>query len=132
LEYLTSWKAIAHYLHSGVRTVQRYESDNGFPVRRLAGSRRGTVIATTEEVDAWIRTSSSVRSHAKVRANGHWTKQKARLDQGVRRMIELQKQARYLQAENISAWSRLSVQISKLRSSMAYPSSGISAGTGSD
>ena len=50
---LDSWKAIAAYLGRGVRTVQRWERDEGLPVHRLAHEKRGSVYASRHEVDAW-------------------------------------------------------------------------------
>lgn len=50
---LDSWKAIAAHLGRGVRTVQRWERDEGLPVHRLAHQKRGTVYARPEELDAW-------------------------------------------------------------------------------
>jgi len=50
---LDSWKAIASYLGRGVRTVQRWERDEGLPVHRLAHEKRGSVYARRPEVDAW-------------------------------------------------------------------------------
>ena len=50
---LCCWKEIANYVGKGVRTVQRWERDHGFPVRRPAPDRR-IVIARTAEIDAWI------------------------------------------------------------------------------
>ena len=50
---LDSWKAIASYLGRGVRTVQRWEREEGLPVHRLAHEKRGTVYADRGEVDAW-------------------------------------------------------------------------------
>jgi hypothetical protein len=52
--YLTSWKEIAAYMRSGVRTVQRYERELGLPVRRPTGKLRGSVMATRAEIDAWV------------------------------------------------------------------------------
>ena len=54
---LSGWKNIATYLGVGVRTVQRYEQEHGLPVRRPAGRRRGGVMATTFELDAWVAAS---------------------------------------------------------------------------
>lgn len=53
-DILRGWKEISTYLRIGVRTVQRYEQQFGLPVRRPAGKRRGSVIATTAELDAWL------------------------------------------------------------------------------
>jgi hypothetical protein len=54
LEILSGWKEIANYLHKGVRTVQRYEQEFGMPIRRVASSSKGAVIAKTVELDAWV------------------------------------------------------------------------------
>lgn len=51
---LNSWKDIANYLGKGVRTVQRYESQFGLPIRRPAGKNRSSVIALADEIDAWL------------------------------------------------------------------------------
>ena len=51
---LSGWKDIANYLGKGVRTVQRYESDMGLPIRRPAGKSGGSVIAKVGEIDAWV------------------------------------------------------------------------------
>jgi hypothetical protein len=56
-KFLTGWKEIANYLGKGVRTVQRYEREMGFPVRRPAGKSRAAVIATKVEIDAWVAAS---------------------------------------------------------------------------
>lgn len=50
---LDSWKEIAAHLGRRVRTVQRWEREEGLPVRRHAHRRRGTVYALVEELDAW-------------------------------------------------------------------------------
>jgi predicted DNA-binding transcriptional regulator AlpA len=55
--FLSGWKEIANYLGKGVRTVQRYERELGFPVRRPAGKSHAAVIATRAEVDAWVAAS---------------------------------------------------------------------------
>ena len=50
---LDSWKEIATYLGRGVRTVQRWEREEGLPVHRLAHEKRGNVYARREELAAW-------------------------------------------------------------------------------
>ena len=50
---LRSWKQIADYLKTSVRTVQRYE-EMGLPVRRIALLKTGGVFAVRSEVDAWL------------------------------------------------------------------------------
>ena len=50
---LDSWKEIAAYLGRGVRTVQRWEREEGLPVHRLAHAERGSVFADPTELTAW-------------------------------------------------------------------------------
>ena len=54
-ELLNSWKEIALYLNRGVRTVQRWETELGLPVRRPRGKNRSAVIAIRSELDEWIK-----------------------------------------------------------------------------
>jgi hypothetical protein len=56
---LTSWKEIGQHLGKGVRTVQRWERQLGLPVRRPHGRSKGTVLALTDELDAWVRSQFS-------------------------------------------------------------------------
>ena len=51
---LKGWKDIAKYLGCGVRTVQRWEK-LGVPVRRPTKGARSAVMATTEELAAWLK-----------------------------------------------------------------------------
>lgn len=50
---LDSWKEIASYLNRSVRTVTRWERDEGLPVHRLLHSKTGTVYAYKAELDGW-------------------------------------------------------------------------------
>jgi TolB-like protein/tetratricopeptide (TPR) repeat protein len=50
---LDSWKEIAAYLRRGVRTVRRWEKEEGLPVHRHQHQRQGSVYAYKSEVDAW-------------------------------------------------------------------------------
>ena len=54
---LTGWKEIAEYLHSGVRTAQRWES-KGLPVKRPLRGKRSHVVGDSEEVDSWLRNAA--------------------------------------------------------------------------
>ncbi|MFN0167647.1 MAG: hypothetical protein ACKV22_14570 [Bryobacteraceae bacterium] len=51
---LHSWKEIADYLGRGVRTVQRWESEEGLPVHRQSHQKAATIFAVTAELDAWL------------------------------------------------------------------------------
>jgi predicted DNA-binding transcriptional regulator AlpA len=53
---LNSWKEIAAYVGRGIRTLQRWERDHGFPVHRPSGKQRSAVFAVTSEVDKWLKT----------------------------------------------------------------------------
>jgi len=50
---LDSWKEIASYLGRGVRTVQRWEREEGLPVHRLTHEKGGNVYARRAELAAW-------------------------------------------------------------------------------
>jgi hypothetical protein len=50
---LDSWKEIAAHLGRGIRTVQRWEREEGLPVHRLAHDKRGSIYARKEELAAW-------------------------------------------------------------------------------
>jgi Tol biopolymer transport system component len=57
-ERLDSWKEIAAYLKRSVRTVHRWEKDEGLPVHRQLHKDLGSVFAYTRELDAWSRARS--------------------------------------------------------------------------
>lgn len=50
---LDSWKDIAAHLNRGVRTVVRWEREEGLPVHRHVHDKRGSVYAYRSELDAW-------------------------------------------------------------------------------
>ena len=50
---LDSWKAIAAYLNRGVRTVRRWEREEGMPVHRHVHNVLGSVYAYKAEIDTW-------------------------------------------------------------------------------
>ena len=50
---LDSWKEIASFLGRGIRTVQRWEREEGLPVHRLPHAERGSVFADSTELTAW-------------------------------------------------------------------------------
>jgi TolB-like protein/thioredoxin-like negative regulator of GroEL len=53
---LDSWKEIAAYLSRGVRTVRRWEREEGLPVHRQVHRILGSVYAYRSEIDAWRKT----------------------------------------------------------------------------
>src|SRR5262249_49113449 len=50
---LNSWKEIAAYLKRDVRTLHRWEADEGLPIRRHLHKQRGSVYAYRSELEAW-------------------------------------------------------------------------------
>ena len=61
-EVLRSWKEIANYVRTSVKTVQRWEQRYNFPIRRLARSKGAAVFALKAEVDSWIRMRIQITS----------------------------------------------------------------------
>ena len=53
--FLTCWKEISSYVGKGVRTIQRWESEFGFPIRRSKPGTKSFVLAIPAEIDAWIQ-----------------------------------------------------------------------------
>jgi len=51
---LESWGEIASYLRRDIRTVQRWEKEQGLPVRRLLIGKMGQVYAFRSELDRWM------------------------------------------------------------------------------
>ena len=54
---LNSWKEIAAYVGRGVRTVQRYEERLRFPVHRPAARKHSSVLAFSDEIELWLRST---------------------------------------------------------------------------
>src|SRR5438270_7394816 len=52
---LRSWKDIAQYLGTSIKTVQRWERALQFPVRRINPKKGSIVIAFPDEVEGWLR-----------------------------------------------------------------------------
>ena len=121
--YLTSWKEIAEYMRSGVRTVQRYERELGLPVRRPTGKLRGSVMATRAEIDAWIA-AGPVRDAfrlVRVEHNALTRKQTTELGDNISEMRKLKEQMQALRLESRSALKLLIDRVSSLY--MVMPSS---------
>jgi Tol biopolymer transport system component len=57
-ERLDSWKEIAAYLKRSVRTVHRWEKEEGLPVHRQLHKDLGSVFAYKHELDAWFSARS--------------------------------------------------------------------------
>jgi TolB-like protein len=55
---LDSWKEIATHLKRGVRTVRRWERQEGLPVHRHVHGKQATVYAFAREIDTWLKSRS--------------------------------------------------------------------------
>ena len=59
ISILRSWKDISQYVGTCVKTVQRWEREHAFPVRRVTPSKGAVVFALRPEVDFWLETRAS-------------------------------------------------------------------------
>jgi PAS domain S-box-containing protein len=54
-EILRSWREISSYAGASVRTLQRWEKDFRFPIRRIATKKGSVVFAFRADLDTWFR-----------------------------------------------------------------------------
>lgn len=71
-ERLDGWKRIARYLNRDIRTLRRWELNEGLPVHRLLHDKQGTVYAFRSELDTWQakRSEAAATSSAANRVHG--------------------------------------------------------------
>jgi hypothetical protein len=55
-EFLTTWKEIAAYLKTSIRTCVRWEANSGLPIHRQEGAPKSRVYAYKHELDSWFGT----------------------------------------------------------------------------
>ena len=82
---LDSWKEIAAYLNRSVRTLHRWEKDEGLPVHRHQHKELGSVFAYKGELDAWVnarRPDSEFRAQIDETAATHAILLNCRTDAG--------------------------------------------------
>lgn len=72
---LDSWGEIATYLRRGIRTVRRWESQEGLPVHRHLHRKSGSVYAFKSEVDAWWNNRCPPPDSSKENLPSRWTLQ---------------------------------------------------------
>lgn len=114
-QIFSGWKDIANYLGKGVRTVQRYEGELRLPVRRPAGKMRGSVVATKDELDAWVK-ASPIREmyHLKAPENQGNGVRLEEFKHGVEEMRRLRKQMTDLRLELLASVSVLHKSIGNI------------------
>jgi adenylate cyclase len=61
-ERLEGWKQIAAYLKRDVRTIQRWERAEQFPVRRQMHRKLASVLAFKDELDRWVEQRCSLQN----------------------------------------------------------------------
>jgi hypothetical protein len=125
---LNSWKEIAAYLGRGVRTVQRYEHDLGLPVRRPRGTSRSAVIALTDELDTWLRTtpSNELRTEPKSPPTVITTSVRESIGEGT----NLRSQCNALRAAHSEAVARLMTNLNGLVQEISVINSRLNKGNG--
>ena len=69
---LESWKEIGAYLQRDVRTLGRWEKEEGLPIHRHSHKRRSSVYAYTSEIDAWRAGRKVAPEPAPVRVFWRW------------------------------------------------------------
>lgn len=68
--FLRSWKDIAQYVGTCVKTVQRWEHAHDLPVRRVEPNKGSVVFALADEIDDWLR-NRVVRHNEPNKGVGH-------------------------------------------------------------
>lgn len=64
---LQSWKDIARYVGTCTRTVQRWEREYRFPIRRINPNKGSVVFAFQEEIEEWLEGSKLQAPNARLR-----------------------------------------------------------------
>lgn len=108
---LNSWKEISAYVGRSVRTVQRWETELGLPVRRPRAHSRSAVIAMSDEIDAWLRSAPVVRECQRVSDRPELLRS---FQERLRKHTELQIRSQELRANNALLLSDLSANLRNL------------------
>lgn len=67
---LDSWKEIAAFLDRDERTAMRWAAQQGMPVHRVPGGRRGRVFASRQEISQWLVRRPIQHAKAGMRSEG--------------------------------------------------------------
>jgi len=69
---LESWKEIEGYLNRNVRTLRRWEKEEGLPIHRHSHKSRSSVYAFPSEIDAWRASRKAVPEDEPARLGTLW------------------------------------------------------------
>src|ERR1700688_3467436 len=69
---LESWKEIGGYLQKDIRTLRRWEKEEGLPVHRHSHKSRSSVYAYPSEIEAWRVSRKAVAEPAPAPARPLW------------------------------------------------------------
>jgi hypothetical protein len=117
-QFLSGWKDIANFLGKGVRTIQRYEREQGLPVRRPAGKDRGSVVAVVAELEGWVK-ASPIREVFQLRNTTLQSPSAAlAIRSGVSELITLREQMAQLRSELHESVARLHKSVLLLQGEM--------------
>jgi hypothetical protein len=91
---LTSWKEIAQYAGKGVRTIQRWEVEFGFPIRRAKANGHRSIIAIPEEINTWVRSQTGTRQDELERLRSEVERLQVEVEQLRAELVTYRKQRR--------------------------------------
>jgi hypothetical protein len=97
-QFLSGWKEIANYLHSSVRSVQRYEHA-GLPAYRPVPGNRSHVVANSVDIDRWLhRRYCDQRTGLVIEVRNNQQEHQRQLQELRRRRAELKKNVAQLRS----------------------------------
>jgi hypothetical protein len=88
-----TWRKVSEYAGRGIRTLQRWERDYGFPIHRPDPKNRSSVVASKREIDAWFR-NCPLQNGPQPQQNrtAHLLENARRVERQAKRMFELSRQ----------------------------------------
>jgi hypothetical protein len=114
---LNGWKEIAKYLSGSVRGIQRWE-DAGLPIIRPGNGMRGSVVAYSEHIDAWLRKSRSTACVRQRKTQMHPLIHRDVLQENLRKAREASERLQATRLEMEAQMGSLEKQVALLRASV--------------
>jgi hypothetical protein len=119
-ERLDSWKEIAAYLKRDVRTLYRWEKEEGLPVRRHTHGKRGSVYAYAHELDAWWN-NRRPRLEQEEEAASRWKWRLEQLFQRVEMLVALAVLLVFFLALALSRWANAPQRVETQKRHSPFP-----------